>query len=118
MCYLSLIQFRSEFPFVTTDLLWLEHKYQKLKKGFCCCEIWNLDVVMAKFILPRIEHFYQNDLTYPGELTEEEWDRILHKIIFSLDAVANEDIPYWLNNSAEIQEGLDLFGKYFQAFWC
>jgi len=79
---------------------------------------------MAKFILPRLKLFKELNCGNPCDFTEESWDEVLDKMIFAMQAIAdgswsyeNEDIEearaYW----NRVQEGLELFGKYFRDLW-
>jgi len=37
-----------------------EYRRQRIERGFDDSEIWNLDLTIAKFILPRIKHYRNN----------------------------------------------------------
>ena len=53
---------------------------------------------------------------HPDNLTEQEWNNILDKIINSLQYTINQfDIEKEFDK--EIQEGTILFGKYFNYLW-
>ncbi len=49
----------------------------------------------------------------PAILTVEKWDEILDKMIFSFEKIAKGS----QESSIEMQEGLDLFGEWFQNLW-
>lgn len=76
-------------------------------------ELWNLDATIAKFVLPRLKLFKENLNGYPADLSFEKWGEILDKMIYSMEKVykncTDEDV--------KIQEGLDLFAKYFRSLW-
>lgn len=106
-------------------LNYFKHKYQKITRGFSDDEIWDLDVRIAKFILPRLRYYRDNHYGMPTEFkTDEEWIEILDSMIFSLDIVArfsySEDI-YDHNNREELQkkfdEGLNNFSTYLCSLW-
>lgn len=52
-------------------------------------ELWDLDVYIARYALPRLREFRKRSWRKFNELTEEETDETLDKIIWSLSEVAN-----------------------------
>lgn len=106
-------------------------------------DTWALDYTIAKFALPRLKRFKEISITYPGTEevpTPEAWNEILDKMIFSMEYIiqdnSNNSIGVelhqqslngeiskekWLEREKkygeQVQEGLDLFGKYFRALW-
>lgn len=98
------------------DLLRNRHQDKTIKmKSFEC---WNLDVTIAKFIVPRLEYFIEHHHGYPCDLTEEEWIIILNKMINSFNIISESrgSLIYETYDS-EVQEGLELFAKYFRSLW-
>lgn len=83
--------------------------------GFDESELWNFDITIAKFILPRLIKFKENNPGgYPAILTLDEWNDILNKMIFAFEKITQEK---QLEYPKEIQEGTELFGKWIQALW-
>ena len=84
---------------------------------------------MAKFIYPRLKYFRNMDkMGYPGTLNSmEEWEEILDKMLFAFDYALNEDeerfspIDFDLEEHQSmldrVNEGFELFGKYFLNLW-
>jgi len=96
--------------------------YQKITRGFSDDECWNLDRSLAVWLLPRLKKLAQDSkvIGYPAELTEEKWDKILSKIIHSLEIKTSDDgIPHNQLTPAfkEYSEGIELLGKWFDALW-
>lgn len=113
-------------------------------------ETWNLDVNLAKYIIPRLKKFKELNNDYPGisEMdTPEKWDEALDKMIQAFEYVIDLD-EYWLDDPrydytdimfgknkefyekikenkitedirrlAAINEGLQLFAKYYMNLW-
>lgn len=48
-------------------------------------EIWNLDSQLLAFILPRLKELRRIKPGYPADLTEQEWDEILDKMIYGFE---------------------------------
>ncbi len=95
-------------------------KYQKVRYGFELNESWNLNIYTAKFILPRLVYLRLNLHGYPPGLSEKEWDVILDKMIYSFEMILldNEECLELPNKIWDkIQDGLDLFGKYYLNLW-
>ena len=80
-------------------------------------DLWNLDQTLAKIIYPALVSFKEKLNTYPSDLTLEEWEANIDKMIFSFNQIATDDIYLTGKDENEIQEGLDLFAKYFRALW-
>ena len=100
-----------------------EKKYikQRINRGFDDSETWNLDGTIAEFIIPRLKVFKTKLHGYPGDLTEESWNEIIDKMILAFELnLSNKydwDKRASTENDAKIQEGLDLFAKYFRHLW-
>ena len=77
---------------------------------------WEAKCHIASFALPLVKSLRSAANGYPQGLSEGEWDMILSKIIYSLDSVSKDRTIYKAEEAA-LQEGLDLFGEWFQALW-
>lgn len=99
----------------------LKYLYQKFTRGWDDSDLWSLDYTISKFALPRLIEFRKNQCGIPYGLTEEEWLEILDKIIFAMDLNIKELGDYWHCISKEeeklIDEGFELFGKYYRSLW-
>jgi len=105
-------------------------------------ELCDLDITIARFILPRLRAFKQQcERTPTLEMTREQWNEHLDKMIYAFDKIAHqteEDTPQYQayvaaiwNNEEDlshlklaakaslepIQEGLRLFYKYYRSLW-
>lgn len=93
-------------------------------------ETWNLDITFAKYIIPRLKKFKKLNNGYPGREemdTPEKWDEALDKMIQAFEYVVNE-FDWWKDNpkynfdegkrrQTVINEGLQLFAKYYMNLW-
>ena len=92
---------------------------KKLRKdikqnGFDKSECWNLDITIAKFILPRLKYFRETTISYPqNDMGLDGWHEILDKMIYSFDEILKDDPT----DQDKIQEGLELFAKYYINLW-
>lgn len=111
-----------------------DKKSQRLKHGFDDTELYNLDVTIAQFVLPRLKRFKELSKAYPGYLTEDEWSDILDKIIFAFEITIDcveytgvcaelENLPFkefkekWKEYDAKRTEGLKLFAEHYNNLW-
>ena len=95
----------------------LKFKYQKLTQGYSGDEIWSLYYTLSKFILPRLIAFRNSVASYPHDFTnEKEWIDTLNKMIYSFELIKREKIES-TEEDLKVQEGLELFGKYFRDLW-
>jgi len=82
-------------------------------------ETWNLDVSLAKLILPRLIKFNQLRNGCPMSLTETEWSDCLNQMIEAFEWYSGEN--RWNENEFEMmqkhQKGIDLFAKYYNCLW-
>lgn len=93
-------------------------------------DTWSMDITFANYIIPRLKLFKKVNNGYPNELTPQLWDEYIDKMIKSfemcrdnhfIEVFPGEPIEKFKERSRkqeqEIQEGLQLFAKYFQALW-
>lgn len=94
---------------------------QVLWRGWGDHELWSLDTPIAANVLPRLKAFRSTTIGCPSGLTEKEWLGILDKMIYAMDKIVQQDdwtwTARWEEESEKVQEGCELFGKYFQALW-
>jgi hypothetical protein len=108
------------------------HLKQRWTRGFDNTELWNLSYHLAKFIAPRLKALRGVQAGYLACMTEKQWNVILDKMIYAFEVLDDEDIHSvykdkqgnWIEDpkerdkaAAKVQEGLVLFGKYFQSLW-
>lgn len=99
------------------DNRWDEYKEQRLERGFDNSETWSLYSAISKFIEPRLRVFKEihgGYPGYPGDMTEDEWNEILDKMIKAFEYI-NKDEAH--EHQTEVNEGLDLFRKHFFGLW-
>lgn len=105
------------------DKKWEEMKMQRLNRGFDDSELWSLDATISHFIYPRLKEFVAMEKHgYPSVLNSmEEWDIIFKKILRAFELLNDDEICGVLEPDSpedkEIQEGLDLFRKWFFHLW-
>lgn len=115
---------------------WDKFTKQRLECGFDDSEIWNLDLTIAKFALPRIERLKETFVGYPGFLkNEDEWKEILEKICKAFRLYINcdndciedirtikllhkndnpNDLENILKDHEDYEEGINLFFQYWK----
>ena len=100
-----------------------KYKNQRLERGFDDTETWNLDVTLAKFIVPRLKRFKELNNGYPAHFkAKEEWDVILNEMIEGFELYEDK----WKCNSDQNITNLEeykrkravkLLGEYFYDLW-
>lgn len=92
--------------------------YQRLTRGWADSDTWALDLVIAKFALPRLKRFRELNNGHPCNMTEEAWNARLDDMIYALTYAANEDLQYDRSiDLVRVERGLRQFGKYFLHLW-
>ncbi len=100
--------------------------YQTAKRGFAEDQVWNLTDTFREFIAPRLRAFKEMPrhglpsafVPCDGEPdyveAEKRWEEILDKMLYSFEHGSDdEESPDY----DKLQEGFELFGKWFQALW-
>lgn len=98
----------------------IKYWFQRRFRGFSDDKTWSLDHTVAEFTLPRLKRFKEVQNGYPADLTEEQWDDIIDKMILAFENVIKEfnfDEEDGIKEAKEIEEGMILFGKYFRQLW-
>ena len=100
-----------------------QYAIQKLYRGYADYEVWAFDTVLAEFAIPRlkrlklIKHGIPISIWAEGKPEKQavaEWNAILDKIILGLDLFVNDwGWEYDDEKIKQVNEGLDLFRKYF-----
>lgn len=84
-------------------------------------ELWDLDVTLAKYILPRLIRFKEiNKMGYPTEFNNsKEWHEAIDKMIWSFNKVLKDNWNYEdiKNESKRYLEGMHLFAEHFSDLW-
>ena len=97
--------------------------WQRGTRGWDDSDTWNLNNTMAHFILPRLKRFKEITICYPMNLTMEEWNAILDKMIFAFEYYHRDlldddrSIDVRQEEWVRVQEGLMLFGQYYNDLW-
>lgn len=89
----------------------------RIKNGFDYRDTCSLDCSIAKYIIPRLKHLKKHKFGYPCGLTDKKWSKILDKILFALEKIADNNYFYDKKTDKKIAEGLELLGKYFRNLW-
>ena len=100
-------------------------KLQRDERGFDDTELWNFDLTIANFILPRLKVFREQTEGFPSKFnTIEEWYQILDEIIEGLELYKNKfdwDMKTDQNilnlYSAKSKKAFRLLGEYAQDLW-
>ena len=92
--------------------------FEHCRWGFDSRDTWQLDETIAKFAVSRLKVFRRVNNGFPNELTEEQWNTTLDEMIWALEMVAEQ--KHTTDDTIDMkrmQQGLELFGKYFTHLW-
>jgi hypothetical protein len=119
-------------PEIPDEIKW---KWQTLTKGYCDCDLWGLDHFIVEKIRAPLKEFirYQEERGHgvPTDFANDSagWLAVLKKIEFAFDESYAEEHDYriWygegmtheqvMERYKKVQEGFELFGKYFSDLW-
>lgn len=88
-----------------------------IRHGFAQEDVWSLNDAIAQWLVPRLRYLAENHTSYPGgEIDDESWTVILNKMIDAFEIIRDDawDID---EKRVHVEEGLDLFRKYFFHLW-
>ena len=102
--------------------------YQRGTRGYSEKDTWSIDWYILKIMIPMLQNLRDTHHGVPGELTDEEWIKILNDIIEGFKAgkrVIDLDYPSddrdWVKHQKEDEEtfnkAFELFHKWFFALW-
>ncbi len=106
--------------------------FQRMFRGYDDTAIWNLDSYVTEIALPVLKWYkkYGHGLPWNEEVepqrsfTTEEWNDVLDKMILSFQLIHDEDedfqshdTEWYTEHNNQIQEGLNLFAKYYRNLW-
>jgi hypothetical protein len=95
--------------------------WQRRTRGFDDRHLWSMHVTFARFIAPRVRAFIDtyNVRSVPQGLNSKQWRRILEKIYFAFNTIANDDFIWEIDKkqTKKVDEGLDLFRKWYFHLW-
>ena len=99
------------------DERWEEFKQERLERGFDESELWNLDYTIAKFIYPRLQAFFEGNISHPIGMTQDEWYIKIKSMLDAFKLIITDKGPFNEEEDKIINEGLDNFRKYFFWLW-
>lgn len=107
--------FIHELPNDDTRIIKLDAQYQK--NGFDDTVTWNLDIEISNFIVPRLKRFKKLNNGYPGDMTPDEWDKIIDEMIFAHEFNIKDDLTASKSDLKRFEKGMKLFSKYYRNLW-
>ena len=99
LCRLKRLKYsiRNAFGYIVRTPRRTKWYFQRAGRGWATCDTWGLDYYLAGVIADSITHLKENKHGGPANLTEDEWDAILEKMILSFKVaqrVGNGDVVY------------------------
>jgi len=105
--------------------------FHRAKKGYSYIDTWSFDAYLCRVIAGGVGDLKNRHFGRPADLSAEEWDEILGKIIDGFLAGQKIiDMDFWVVGDdagtnmkmenrlrVEFEEGVDLFKKYFFHLW-
>jgi hypothetical protein len=101
-------------------------RWERLIKGYCYSDTWNLETHLAEHLCGSIKEFKAAKNGHPSNLTWEEWNDILDKMAFGFCNYVEQvnympPIEEWRKHYHETNVHLDrsfkLLRKYFRDLW-
>jgi hypothetical protein len=125
----------ASIKWLNTLCKWVDSKKKRtVKVHIDHYDVWSLDHTLALIILPALKQLKKDNTGHPCGVSsapdpvcgkcdcEKEWHTIMDTMIWSFEQIAEDDINFhtpeeYKAQQERIQEGLMLFGKYFQTLW-
>ena len=82
-------------------------------------EVWNTDNMLAQLIVPRLQAFNALDKHGgPSDFMDiREWNNAIQKMIDAFELMKYAGATHTEDEERTIEQGLDLFRKYFRNLW-
>lgn len=80
---------------------------QRAKKGYCDLDVWNINTFIEEKLVAMLKEFIKGNNGYPPELTPDEWDNILNRMIFLLTEM-NEETCSKKTTGKDIKEYIEV----------
>jgi hypothetical protein len=82
-------------------------------------EIWNTDNTLAQLIAPRLRAFKSLDKHgHPGDFMDmREWNSAIQKMAYAFELMKYAGATHTEDEEQTIEQGLELFSKYFCYLW-
>ena len=89
------------------------------KNDFPIEEVWNTDNTIAQLIVPRLQAFKALDKHGgpPDFKDMREWNNAIQKMIDAFELMKYAGRVNTKEEEQTMEEGLDLFRKYFRSLW-
>ena len=122
----------TEIKYVPRYIWWA---LQRIFRGYSDRDIWRLDLTIAEFVLPRLQHFRKvfggeeahmpSNFCFDKDGNEKDWDRaqrrwnkILDSMILAFELTIKDQEGLLSDTEhKQIYAGLQAFGKYLLALW-
>jgi hypothetical protein len=120
---------KNEIRYFFSEGLWkhtiwygIKEHFRRKIRGYSDSEWYNFNTETAKYIIPRLKHLRNNLHAWPAGKdvqTPEDWEKILDEMIWTFEFINSDDFDYVKDKSQwdRMQEGLNLFAKYYVDLW-
>ncbi len=80
---------------------------------------WDLYLSIARFVLPRLKYYRENNKRFPERVSSEEWTRKLGFMITAFELIVADcaNGPETPEQKQAIEKGLKEFARYFEELW-
>ena len=89
------------------------------KNDFPIEEVWNTDNTLSQLIVPRLLAFKALDKHgYPPDFDDmHKWNNTIQKMADAFELMKYDDATHTKEEERTIEQGLDLFRKYYRNLW-
>lgn len=95
----------------------IKFAYQRVTRYYDDSAIWNLDIYITSIAIPVLRHYRENGHGFPTGMKENEWNKILDKMITAFEIYLSDDYRIKEKKFKQMEEGLALFAKHFHQLW-
>jgi hypothetical protein len=91
----------------------------QLKEGLDYTEVWNLDITIATFLVPRLRILRDTYHGYSSLLTDEKWLRTLNKMVNGFELYIENKYKCLTSNKLTNKENqaIRLLSLFFRHLW-
>lgn len=94
--------------------------YQRLTRGWDDSQLWNLDVTISEYVLPRLKEYrklYSDSGIPSGIKTTKEWQEKIDAMISAFEIVLKNEGRFNEKERIIVENGLTAFAEHFTSLW-
>ena len=95
----------------------LKWAYQRITRGYCDADTWDLDYYYANLIGVTLKHLADNTISYPYDSDPEEWKAYLTDLGNVFLSINNDELLTYEERQKLVEEGFNRIRDNYFDLW-